>query len=299
MRIGLTGATGFIGKLFGKLAAAHGHEVIAFTRSPAKAALPWCREIRPLNTEAAMPLDASGVDVLVHLAGESVLGYWTSAKKRRIRDSRVEVTQRITRCLANAAPRPAAMLCASGSGFYGDRGDEMLDESSGHGDDFLAQVCVDWEAAARRAEQLGIRVVQLRTGMVLGNEGGAWPLMKLAFHNYLGGRLGTGRQWVPWIHVNDEIRLILWAAERTDIGGQINLVSPNPVTNAELTKAIAKTLERPAFMHAPAFAVRLIMGEFASALLSSQRVQPNMALTHGFQFDHPKLDGALTALTAK
>jgi hypothetical protein len=299
MRIGLTGATGFIGKLFGNLAVAHGHEVIAYTRSPQKAVLPWCKEVRALDVDASLPLDASGLDVLVHLAGESVLGYWTAKKKARIRDSRVELTQKITRCLANPATRPAALLCASGTGFYGDRGDEPLDEGSSRGDDFLSQVCVDWEASAQRAEQLGMRVVRLRTGMVLGDEGGAWPLLKTVFDNYLGGRLGSGRQWVPWIHVSDEVRLILWAAEHPEISGQVNLVSPNPVTNADFTRAIAKALERPAFMHAPAFALKLLLGEFSGALLGSQRVLPKMALAHGFQFDHPTLESALTSLTAK
>ena len=299
MRIGITGATGFIGKLFGKLAAAHGHEVIAYTRSPEKAVLPWSKEVRAINVDAPMPLDASGLEVLVHLAGESVLGYWTAKKKASIRDSRVDLTQRIARSLANASPRPVALICASGSGFYGDRGDEMLDESSTRGDDFLSQVCVDWEAAAQRAEQLGVRVVRIRTGMVLGNEGGAWPLLKLVFHNYLGGRLGAGNQWVPWIHASDEVRLILWAAERPEISGALNLVSPNPVTNAEFTKTVAKSLARPAFMHAPAFAMKLLLGEFSGALLGGQRLQPKVPLDHGFQFDHPTLESALRSLTAK
>lgn len=299
MRIGITGATGFIGGVVGKLAATHGHEVVAYTRDPAKAELSWASELRRVDVHAAMPLDASGIDVLVHLAGETVLGFWTAAKKQRIRDSRVELTQRITRCLAEASPRPRALLCASGSGFYGNRGDESLDESSSQGDDFLASVCIEWEAAARRAEQLGMRVVMLRTGFVMGQEGGAWPMMKLAFNSYVGGRLGDGKQWMPWIHVQDEARLILWAAEREDIHGPLNLVAPNAVTNADFTKAVAKALECPAFMHAPKFILKLVLQELADGLMASQRVAPAKAIDAGFQFDYPTLDLALAALLAK
>lgn len=299
MRIGITGATGFIGGVLGKLAAMHGHEVVAYTREPAKADLPWAAQLRAVDARAPMPLDASGVDVLVHLAGESILGLWTSAKKKRIRDSRVELTQRITRCLAEASPRPRALLCASGSGFYGDRGDQILDETASQGSDFLASVCIEWEAAAQRAEQLGVRVVHLRTGFVLGAEGGAWPVLKTAFNNYVGGRLGDGKQWMPWIHVQDEARLILWAAESENIQGPLNLASPNPQTNADFTKAVAKALECPAFMHAPKFMLKLVLQELADGITASQRVKPSKAITNGFPFDYPTLDLALAALMAK
>jgi hypothetical protein len=298
MRIGITGATGLIGRAFGTLAAAHGHQVVAFTRDPKRTTLSFASEVRALKVDAPQPLDASGLDVLVHLAGESVLGLWTKAKKQRIRDSRVDLTQRIARCLAEASPRPKALLCASASGFYGDRGDEVLDEASTPGDDFLAKVCVEWEAAARRAEQLGIRVVLLRTGLVLANEGGALKLMRLAFSNLVGGRLGSGKQWMPWIHLQDEVRMILWAAERSDFHGQLNLVSPKPVTNSDFTTALGKALHRPAVIPAPAFAMKLVLGELAGALLASQRIMPNVAQALGFQFDYPTLESALQSLVA-
>lgn len=287
-----------IGRAVGTLAAGHGHEVVAYTRDPARTSLPFAREVRPVDARAAEPLDAADLDVLVHLAGESILGLWTEAKRQRIRDSRIGFTQRLVRCLASASPRPKTLLCGSAIGIYGDRGDELLDEASMPGSGFLAEVCKDWEASAKRAEQLGVRVVQLRTGIVLANEGGAFKLMRTAFQLGLGGRLGDGSQWMSWIHLLDEARLILWAAERQDFQGQINLVAPQPVTNADFTIALAKALHRPAFMHAPAFAMRLMMREAATMLLGSQRVEPTLALAHGFQFDCPTLDSALTALLA-
>lgn len=298
MRIGITGVTGLIGRAFGTLAAAHGHQVIGFSRNPSRVKLPFVHGVRAISEEAAMPLDASGIEVLVHLAGEPVLGFWTAAKKQRIHDSRVEFTQRLARCLAAASPRPKALICASATGFYGDRGDEVLDESSAPGDDFLARVCVEWEAAAQRAEQVGVRVVRLRTGVVLANEGGAFKLMRLAFSNLVGGKLGSGEQWMPWIHLQDEARLILWAVEHQEFSGQINGVAPQPVKNADFTRSLGRALKRPAFMPAPAFAMKLVLGEMAGAMLASQRVVPNVAQALGFQFDYPTLDSALQALIA-
>ncbi len=298
MRIGITGATGLIGKALGNLAVAHGHEVIAFVRNLSKARLPWAKEVRPIDTQAPLPLNATGLDVLINLAGEPVLGRWTEAKKQRIRDSRIDFTQRVTRCLAAASPRPATLINGSAVGYYGDRGDELLPETAPRGEGFLAQVCVDWETAAMRAEQLGIRVVLLRTGVVLAPGGGAYPLMKKAFSCFVGGKLGSGRQWMPWIHVQDEARMILWAAEQPGISGPLNLSGPAPVTNAEFTRALARSLHRPAFLPAPAFALRVVMGEASSMLLGSERATPSAALAAGFQFDYPTLEEALEALAA-
>ncbi|MDB6075373.1 MAG: hypothetical protein JWO89_3013 [Verrucomicrobiaceae bacterium] len=296
MKIGITGATGLIGRTLGKLAVAHGHEVIAFTRNPAKTYLDWAAEVRPVDMAAAMPLEASGIDVLVNLAGESVFGRWPEAKKKRIRDSRMEFTQKVTRCLAAASPRPSTLISGSAVGYYGDGGGSVLTEASGAGEGFLASVCVEWEAAARRAEQLGVRVVLLRTGVVLATEGGAFKLMRRAFSACVGGRLGSGTQWMPWIHVQDEARMILWAAEQSNVSGPLNLVAPGAVTNREFTRVLAKTLHRPAFMHAPAFALRLLLGEAAGIVLEGQHAVPQAALTGGFQFDYPSLDEALQAL---
>ncbi len=298
MQIGITGATGLIGRALGSLALAHGHDVVAFTRDPARAQLPWAKEVRPVDAGAPLPIDATGLDVLVHLAGESVLGWWTEARKQRIRDSRVDFTQRVARCLAAASPRPAALLCGSALGYYGDRGDEWLRESSPPGQGFLAEVCAGWEAAARRAEQLGIRVVLLRTGMVLAAEGGAFPLMRNAFSAFAGGRLGNGSQWVPWIHLQDEVRMILWAAEQPNLSGPLNLVAPGAVTNADFTRTLAGVLHRPAVLHVPAFALKGLLGEMAGMLLGGQHATPDAALAYGFQFDYPSLKEAVEALAA-
>ncbi len=296
MRIGLTGATGLIGRAVGTLAAAQGHSVVAYSRTPSRAQPAFAHEVRPVDVEAPEPLDASGLDVLIHLAGEPIFGFWTATKKQRIRHSRIDFTLRLAHSLASASPRPHTLLCASAIGIYGDRGSEELDETATAGDDFLAEVCKDWEVAALSTASLGLRVVHLRTGIVLANEGGALPLMRRAFRLGLGGRLGNGQQWMSWIHLHDEARIILWAAEHATVHGPLNLVAPNPVTNAEFTEQLAKALHRPAFMHAPGFALRLSLREMSSLVLSSQRVLPKLALAQGFHFDYPQLDGALKSL---
>ena len=292
MKIGITGASGFIGSAFGRHAAAAGHEIVAFSRS-GKTGQPWVAESRRVSSK----LDASGCDALVHLAGESLLGYWTKEKKKRIWDSRIDLTRSVVASLSDAKPRPRILLCASGAGFYGNRGDELLDESSSRGTGFLSDVCVAWELAAKQAEQLGLRVVHLRTGMVLGNGGGALALLRKVFGLGLGGRLGDGRQWMPWIHIEDQVRLMLWCIENANVTGPVNHVAPGTVTNREFTETLAKTLKRPAFFHAPAFALRLLMREMADEMfLGSQRVMPRVALDLGFTFRHPALDSALSGI---
>ncbi len=294
MRIGIVGGTGFIGRSLGQEARKRGHSVVVFSRRK-ELSLSWAEEVRPLHQEG-IALDPAGLDVLINLAGDNVFGLWTSAKKKRIRDSRVDLTNRIVDALKECSDRPRTFICASGSGAYGNRGDEILTEDSSRGAGFLAEVCADWEAAANRVQALGMRVVLLRTGMVLGQDGAAWPMLRRVFSFCLGGRLGDGRQWVPWIHLDDEVGIILHTLENQSISGPVNLVSPDPVTNAELTKAIARTVRRPAIFHAPAFALKFALGGFGSVLLDSQRLQPQAALSAGYEFIHPNLDGALAAL---
>lgn len=295
MRIGITGASGFIGRAFGAFAAASGHEVVAFSRS-GRVEEPWVAGSRSF---LARGLDASDCDALVHLAGESLLGFWSASKKERIWNSRVEVTQAVAGSLAAGCRQPRVLLCASGTGFYGDRSEELLDESSPRGKGFLSDLCVAWEAAARSAESGGVRVVLLRTGMVLGGGGGAFKLLKRVFGLGLGGRLGGGRQWMPWIHLDDQVRLMLWCIENAHVSGPVNHVAPGLVTNRQFTTALARSLKRPAFFHAPAFALRLLLREMAGEmLLSSQRVRPGVAMDRGFTFRHPDLDCALSSLVA-
>ena len=292
MRIGITGASGFIGQALGKLAAASGHEVVAFSRSGVWTA-PWVAESRRLSSSG---LDPSGCEALVHLAGESLLGFWSKAKKQRIWSSRVGLTKAVVDSLGNARPRPRVLLCASGTGFYGDRGDEQLGETSSRGSGFLSDLCVAWESAAMQAEQLGARVVLVRTGMVLGTDGGALALLKKVFGLGLGGRLGDGRQWTPWIHLDDQVRLMMWCIENASVTGPVNHVAPGAVTNREFTATLAKSLKRTAFFHAPAFALRLVMREMATEmLLGSQRVTPRVGLDLGFTFKYPDLHSALAA----
>jgi uncharacterized protein len=279
------------------LAQQRGHQIIRYSRRVGADADTLQQ---PANAPWALPEPAMPLDALIHLAGEPVAGLWTAAKRQRIRDSRVAFTENLIQHLATWSRPPAAVLSASGVGYYGDRGEETLTESSSPGSGFLAEVCIGWEAAALRAQQLlGARVVCFRTGLVLGNEGGALPPMRRAFSFGLGGRFGSGRQWMPWIHIADEVGLMLWAAENAHVTGPLNLTAPNPATNAEFTRTLAQTLHRPAFLPAPAFALKAVLGEMAQEmLLSSQRTQPTAAQAGGYAFQYPVLAPALAQLLA-
>jgi hypothetical protein len=292
MKIGITGATGFLGSALGALAAVSGHEVIAFSRS-GKVDRPWVTESRRMTDEP----DVAGCDAVVHLAGESLMGYWTRAKRDRIWQSRVEGTHHLVAAMERAVSRPRILLCASGVGFYGSRGDEVLEERSAKGEGFLSDLCREWESAAQAAERLNARVVMLRTGMVLGREGGAFPLLKKVFGFGLGGRLGNGRQWTSWIRVEDHARMMLWALESNHLSGPVNLVAPSPVTNAEFTRVLGQVFKRPAFFHVPAFALRLLLRDMAGEmLLTSQRAIPRVAQDLGFEFLHGAFPKAVASL---
>lgn len=299
MRIGITGATGFLGRHVIRQAQGGGHDLIAYSRSQLGLPVLLAKETLTQPKTAPHELPETQLDALVHLAGESLMGLWTKTKRERIWKSRVEFTQGLVKHLGTwkAENRPRVLVCASGAGYYGQRGDEVLDERSPSGAGFLAELCVEWEKAAKEAEQLGMRVVMLRTGMVLGPDGGAFPLLKRVFGFGLGGRLGNGRQWMPWIHVEDAAGLILRAVNHDDLRGPINLTAPRAVTNAEFTATLAKTLHRPAFFHAPAFSMRLLLRGMADEmLLGSQRVSPRAATDSGYTFAHPNLQDALASL---
>jgi len=227
------------------------------------------------------------------------MGLWTPAKKRRMWQSRVDFTHQLVSHLGTWRPdnRPKVLICASGIGFYGDRDDERLTETSVKGEGFLADICQGWEEAAREAERLDIRVVNIRSGMVLAADGGALPLLRRVFSWGLGGELGSGQQWTSWIHLSDEAALILWAVSNEHIKGPINACAPSGVTNAEFTQLLAKKLKRPAFLHVPAFALRLLMpGMAREMLLCSQHASPRVPLDLGYTFSHPDLEGALASL---
>ncbi len=289
MLLGITGATGFIGKRVVDLALRRGHEVAAFSRNPSRA-IPGC-EMRHFSLEDAP--DLRGCEAVIHLAGESVLGLWTAAKKRRIRDSRVLGTRRLVEAIRVMAEPPEVLVCGSAIGFYGDSGDAELGEDAPSGTGFLPDTVRAWEAEALRAE--ATRVVLLRTGLVLGKGGGPLAAMAPLFRAGLGGQIGDGHQWMSWIHLEDEAALALFAAENLDVRGALNASAPWPVRNRDWTRALALAVRRPAFFRAPAAAVRLL-GEFSHELLDSKRVVPAAATAHGFGFRFPELEPALKDL---
>lgn len=239
-----------------------------------------------------------GVDAIVHLAGEPLFGGLpTKRRLEHARESRIASTRRIVERIAGMADgeRPGVFVCASAVGYYGDRGEETLDEDAPPGDGFLAELCRDWEAAAVEAEAFGVRVVRLRIGVVLAREGGALPLIRLPFALGLGGRLGSGQQYFPWIHVDDLVGAILFALERPDLRGAVNGVAPEAVRNGELTQTLARLLHRPALLPVPSFALRTALGEMAGELLGSRRVVPRRLLETGFAYRHATLETALAA----
>ncbi|HLK20763.1 MAG TPA: TIGR01777 family oxidoreductase [Bryobacteraceae bacterium] len=284
MNVTLTGASGFIGKRLTRALAEAGHSVHALGRKE------WPSD------DQEPPQDAlSGADAIIHLAGEPVAQRWTPEVKKKIYSSRVDRTRHLVNALSTQSRRPQILICASAIGYYGSRGDEILTEKSAPGDDFLARVVVDWEKAAMLAESLGIRVVRLRFGMVLGKEGGALAKMLPAFRFGVGGRLGSGKQWMSWIHIDDLVRLILFALT-TPVTGAINATAPEPATNAEFTHELAAALHRPAIFPVPKVALKILFGEMSEVLLASQRVLPESAKNAGFAFQHPKLGPALRRL---
>jgi uncharacterized protein (TIGR01777 family) len=245
----------------------------------------------PLNGEP--PLDSlEKMDAVIHLAGEPVAQRWTKAVKARIRDSRVEGTRRLVDAIGRAQHRPKVLVCASAIGFYGDRGDEVLTEDSGVGRGFLAELCQTWENEAGRATIFGLRVVKLRVGFVLGRHGGALARMIPAFRALAGGKLGSGKQWMPWIHLDDVAELFVNAVEN-DVEGVWNATAPNPVTNAEFTRELARAVGRPALVPVPGLALKLAFGEVGQHMLDSARVVPARALAAGYTFRFPDLEGAL------
>lgn len=234
-------------------------------------------------------------DAVIHLAGEPVAQRWSAEVKRRIRDSRVTGTRNLVEALKKLRQRPATLICSSAIGYYGSRGEEVLTESSGPGSGFLPEVCVAWEDEARAAETLGMRVVTVRTGIVLDTRGGALPRMLPPFKMGMGGRLGSGKQWMSWIHLQD-LAALYHLALTQPVRGALNGVAPYPVNNADFTRALAAAVHRPAFLPMPGFALHVLFGEMADVLLASQRVAPKAAEAAGFRFRFPQLEPALADL---
>jgi len=298
MKILMTGATGFIGKALCKALIADGHELVVLSRRPESAAVvPGIKAFR-WNPEAETPPDECWTDVqaVIHLAGEPVAAKrWTDEQKRRIRDSRVLGTRNLVKGMKAAKIPPKVFISSSAVGFYGNRGDEQVDERSAPGTGFFPDICTAWEQEAEQASELGSRVVLVRIGVVLG-EGGMLEKILLPFKLGVGGILGSGRQWFPWIHIDDIVGIFRHALYGENVSGPINGVAPNPATNAEFTKALGTALYRPTIFPVPEFALRIVMGEMANAALDSQRVYPTVTLETGYKFRYPQLQPALDSL---
>ena len=290
MRVVVTGASGTIGGALAGALRDRGDTVIGITRSPAGAAggdIDW-------RSWDDLPAAVAGADAVVHLAGAGVADKrWSAARKRELRDSRIDTARRIVAAIQAAADKPGVFVSGSAVGIYGSRGDELLSEESAPGDDFLARLCVDWEAAAQGA---GVRTVTLRTGVVLAREGGALAKLLLPFKLGAGGPIGRGRQYMPWIHRDDIVGLILHAIDTPSLEGPLNGVAPEPVSNAAFGKALGAALRRPALMPTPPIALRLLLGERAGVLTAGQRVSAARAQESGYAFRHPQIDGALRDL---
>jgi uncharacterized protein len=290
MNILVTGASGLIGSVLSSRLAKNGHRVVTLRRaSTGSASGPtWNPAAGQMHLEAAGPLDA-----VVHLAGENIAQRWTPAAKARIRASRADATRLLCESLVRLPQPPRVLVCASATGFYGDRGDEVLDEQSGPGTGFLPEVCRAWEAAADPARLRGIRVVHLRIGIVLARHGGALAKMLPLFRLGLGGRLGDGRQYWSWITLEDLLRVAEWTLGDDSVSGAVNAVSPGTATNADFTRALARAMRRPALLPVPAAAVKLVFGGMGrEALLGSAKVRPARLLESGFAFRFPQLDSA-------
>ncbi len=293
----LTGGTGFVGhSLVHRL-----DHVSVTSRNSTKAriqlgdsvehVIQWDPAIEPLKLSPGPAFDS-----VVNLMGESIAeGRWTAEKKARIRNSRVEGTQKLVAALVESGNLPRVFVSASAIGIYGNCGEATVDESHRHGTGFLTDVCEDWESATEPLSKLGVRVVHLRIGIVLGDQGGALEKLKPLFRWCLGGPLGSGTQWMGWIHVQDLVAMILWSIKNDSVSGAVNATAPNPVRNSEFTKALAKSVGRPAILPVPRFALRLALGEFAESLFFSQRVVPAVALANGFDFLFPDIQTAIDA----
>lgn len=297
MRITLSGATGFLGRHLVERLSKEGHSVCLLTRRPLTG-LPSGVETfiwNPPRVEPA-PEAFESSDAVIHLAGATVNQRWTEESKKLLRSSRLDSTRSLVQALSTLSRRPGLLLSASATGFYGNRGEEILTEDSSAGEGFLADLSVDWEREANLARSLGMRVQCLRTGVVLGNDGGALRSMLPVFRLGMGGRLGGGQQWMSWIHLEDWVGSVLHLLQNNVPSGPFNLTAPQPVRNAEFTIALGKALHRPAFLIVPELALKLLLGEMSSLLLGSQRVSPPAILKAGYEFRYPVLESGLRSL---
>ena len=295
MRIGITGITGYVGGALARRAIEEGHEVVGYSRNATPAAVDFGGELRATDYRDA---DFSGLDALFHLAAEPIFGPWVGGKAERVRRSRVDLTREIRERLVAlpAGDRPTVFVSASGVGFYGNRGDDWLPETAeGQTDHYFGQLVHDWESEAAATAEVGIRTVCARLGVVLGKGSPACDLLGLVFKLGAGGRLGSGDQWFSWVEIDDLTRMLLEIAQNESLSGPINCVSPEPVTNRQLTRVLGKILRRPTLIPVPAFVLKLGMRQLSQALLFSQRVQPKVWQDHGFEWQKESAEEALAS----
>jgi uncharacterized protein (TIGR01777 family) len=303
MHVTVTGATGLVGSRLVARLQERGDRVTVLSRDAEKAkaalgdveAVTWAPgRDAPVGAPApALVAALEGRDAVVNLAGEPVFQRWTSSSKPRIKASRVDTTKQLVAAMAAATDRPGTLVSGSASGYYGDTGDVEVTEEHPAADDFLGDLAASWEAAAKEIERHDVRVVLIRTGMVLAGEGGALPVMARPFRLGAGGWLGNGRQYVPWIHVDDEVGLILAALDHATFSGPVNAAAPEDATNKRFSKAVGHALHRPVLLPAPGLALKAVLGEMSALVLDSSRMQPGRAAELGYRFDHPGLAGAL------
>ncbi|MCC9078977.1 TIGR01777 family oxidoreductase [Litorilinea aerophila] len=300
MRILITGGSGLIGRALCQALIAEDHQVIVLSRQPGRVShMPQGVQVVQWDAQSGAGWSSflEGADAVINLAGESIAaGRWTAERKARIRRSRIQASQAVVDALRQVQKRPQVLLQASAVGYYGPRGDEIVTEDTPPGRDFLAQVCVDWEQSTAPAEELGVRRVILRTGIVLSNDGGAFPRIVLPFRFFAGGPLGSGRQWWPWIHMDDQVGAMRFLLTHPDARGPFNLSAPEPVTNREFARQLGQVMGRPALLPTPAFALKLALGEMSTILLDGQRAVPHRLQEAGYQFRFPTLQPALAQL---
>jgi uncharacterized protein (TIGR01777 family) len=307
MKVVIAGGSGFLGDALAWTWAEEGHDVRVLTRSlpsgqarhesgtgtPGITNVGWS----PDGQQGALAGELEGAAAVVNLAGASINGgRWNPARKQALRDSRILSTATLASAMAAASSPPPVLVSASGVGYYGDRGSVALSEDAGPGDDFMAHLCVEWESEAERAAGDRVRVVLLRTGLVLEKSGGALPEMARPFRFFVGGPIGSGRHYMSWIHRHDWIEMVRWIVETPEVAGPVNVTAPHPVTNLQFAHALGRALHRPALVPAPRAAVRMVIGELADAVFASQRALPGVALAHGYHFRYPEIDIAFRGI---
>jgi len=307
MKVVIAGGSGFLGSPLSWTWAEEGHDVRVLTRglppgqaqhesgtgSPGITRVGWAAD----GTSGQLASEISGASAVINLAGESIGGRrWTTVRKQALRDSRILATRSLATAIAESAAPPATFISGSAVGYYGDRGADPLTEDSTPGTDFLARLCVEWEAEAQRAARDGVRLVTIRTGLVLDRSEGVLKQMMRPFRFFAGGPLGTGRQYMPWVHRHDWVEMVRWLVETPTVEGPVNITAPHPVTNAEFARALGRALRRPAFVPAPGFAMKIALGEMADAALAGQRALPAKAQRAGYHFRYPEIDIAFRGI---